>query len=153
MYKFFLIIIIGYFMAPPVLANDDARKQDQIRDITGIVNKVVALAEKGDEISEDEVKEKALTSRLVGNISDPDILYKIALICNTISLPGNASDIKYDVWFIHTYWACINRLSEIKTLNALEALKIIADYSSLDGGDKLILKEIILNHKAKLNDK
>ncbi len=140
-------------MVHPVFADDNSRKQDQTRYITGVVDKIVALAEKGDEISEGEVKEKALTSRLVGDISNPDILYKIALICNTISLPGNASDIKYDVWFIHTYWACINRLSEIKNLNALESLKIIADYSSLDGGDKLILKEIILNHKAKLNDK
>lgn len=135
-------------MANQAQADHSSGKDAQSRLILGIVNKVVEIAAAADTISKGEEKEKNVTLELVKDINDSEILYKIALICNTISLPGNAIDIKYDVWFMHTYWSCINRLSEIHTSEALEALRIIADHSSLDGGDRLIIKDIILNHKA-----
>lgn len=144
MSKVILIFIVFSVLSIRSLSFGETDKKIQhVNIVLNTVEKIFEFAQNSTELSSGELFEKNAIRGLINKINSPEELYRIALICNTLCYPGNAGDIRFDAWFSNAYWISINKLAEIDRLESLIFLEAIAQRSAFDGGDHLLLKEII----------
>jgi hypothetical protein len=139
------------------IANGASSKEEQIRETLRIMNILYqeAVMYKDKEYTAEEFRDfrgqvQKTVETTLATIQNPEILVRLTLTADLFYLPGNAKDVKFDEVFFQTYHICIAKLAENVCQENYEALKTIQSEMNPDGGDSVVLKEILARFEQQL---
>jgi hypothetical protein len=140
------------------LASGASSKQQQTQEVVRIIDVLyqhaVRYKEKNYTANEfhDKFRQQVhdTVEETLANVQDPEVLVRLTLVAMTLYRPGNIKDAKFDEVFFQTYDVCIAKLAEHVCQANYDVLQDIQYYGRLDGGESLIVQEILRRFEQQL---
>ena len=139
-------MVLSFFAYLPALANPQKILEqwevsnDVERELILIATEGLKKSAHAREGAAYELMQKQIAS-VLAKVKDPAIVLRVAH--NLLSIEGSTDDRVVNEVQNEAFFACINRVSEIRTKDALERLKSFRSVERLDGGSSIYVDEAI----------